>query len=44
MDLVARLCSEVIVMAEGRVLGRGAPAEMARDPRVVDAYLGGAAA
>jgi len=44
MDLVARLCSEVIVMAEGRVLGRGAPAAMARDPRVIEAYLGGAAA
>ncbi len=44
MDLVARLCGEVIVMAEGRVLGRGAPAAMARDPRVVEAYLGGALA
>ncbi|MBZ9938317.1 ABC transporter ATP-binding protein [Mesorhizobium sp. BR1-1-16] len=44
MDLVARLCGEVIVMAEGRVLGRGAPQVMARDPRVVEAYLGGAAA
>ncbi|SHE86569.1 branched-chain amino acid transport system ATP-binding protein [Kaistia soli DSM 19436] len=44
MDLVARLCGEVIVMAEGRVLGRGAPEVMARDPRVVDAYLGGAVA
>ena len=44
MDLVARLCGEVIVMAEGRVLGRGAPEVMARDPRVVEAYLGGAVA
>ncbi|MCX5515054.1 ABC transporter ATP-binding protein [Kaistia algarum] len=44
MDLVGRLCGEVIVMAEGRVLGRGAPSEMARDPRVVEAYLGGAPA
>ncbi len=44
MDLVARLCGEVIVMAEGRVLGRGTPVAMARDPRVIEAYLGGALA
>ncbi len=44
MDLVARLCGEVVVMAEGRVLGRGAPEAMARDPRVIEAYLGGVVA
>ena len=41
MDMVARLCGRVIVMASGRRLGEGAPAEVARDPAVIEAYLGG---
>ncbi len=41
MDLVARLCRTVFVMAGGRVLAEGAPGEVIRDPRVVEAYLGG---
>ena len=44
MDLVARLCRHVLVMAAGRVLFEGTPAEAIRDPRVIDAYLGGGAA
>ncbi len=44
MDLIARLCDPVIVMALGRVLTRGRMAEIRADPRVVEAYLGGAAA
>jgi branched-chain amino acid transport system ATP-binding protein len=43
MDLVARLCSRVLVMVEGRLLVEGAPGEVTRDPRVIEAYLGGAA-
>lgn len=42
MDMVARLCSRVLVMAEGRVLAEGPPEAVTRDPRVVEAYLGGA--
>jgi branched-chain amino acid transport system ATP-binding protein len=42
MDLIARLCSKVFVMAEGRLLCQGTPAQVAGDPRVIDAYLGGA--
>ena len=40
MDMVARLCSRVVVMAAGRLLAAGPPAEVARDPAVVGAYLG----
>ncbi|HUG63496.1 MAG TPA: ABC transporter ATP-binding protein [Methylomirabilota bacterium] len=43
MDMVARLCGRVLVMASGRVLAEGRPEEVARDRRVVEAYLGGAA-
>jgi branched-chain amino acid transport system ATP-binding protein len=44
MDLIARLCRHVYVMAAGRNLCEGPPAAVTRDPRVIDAYLGGAAA
>ncbi len=44
MDMVARLCSRALVMVEGRLLCEGAPREVTRDPRVIEAYLGGAAA
>ena len=40
MDMVARLCSRVVVMAAGRLLAAGPPTEVARDPAVVGAYLG----
>lgn len=43
MDLVASLCKPVMVMAQGRLLTQGDPAEVLRDPRVVEAYLGDAA-
>jgi len=42
MDLIARLCRKVIVMAGGRFLCEGTPQQVAGDPRVIDAYLGGA--
>ncbi len=40
MDLIARLCDPVIVMAEGKVLMQGKMAEIRRDERVIEAYLG----
>ena len=43
MEMVSRLCSRVVVMAGGRFLTEGAPNDIARDPAVVDAYLGGVA-
>ena len=44
MDMIARLCDPVIVMAEGRVLTEGTIDAVRADPRVIEAYLGGAAA
>jgi branched-chain amino acid transport system ATP-binding protein len=38
---VQRLCSDVIVMAEGRVLTRGSVADVREDQRVIEAYFGG---
>jgi branched-chain amino acid transport system ATP-binding protein len=43
MEMVARLCSHVFVMASGRMLCEGRPGEVAEDPRVIEAYLGGGA-
>jgi branched-chain amino acid transport system ATP-binding protein len=43
MEMVSQLCSRVVVMAGGRLLTEGAPDDIARDPAVVDAYLGGVA-
>jgi ABC-type branched-subunit amino acid transport system ATPase component len=40
MPLVMRLCDPVIVLDRGRKIAEGAAAEMQRDPRVLDAYLG----
>jgi branched-chain amino acid transport system ATP-binding protein len=44
MDLVMRLCNPVIVMTAGRILTEGPPEAVRRDPRVLDAYLGGGGA
>jgi branched-chain amino acid transport system ATP-binding protein len=41
MDLVMNLCDPVIVMSEGRRLMEGHPEVVLRDPRVLEAYLGG---
>lgn len=40
MDLIARLCDPVIVMAEGTVLTSGTMAEIRRNEAVLEAYLG----
>jgi branched-chain amino acid transport system ATP-binding protein len=44
MDLIARLCDPVVVMAEGSVLTQGSMAEIRANTAVIDAYLGGGAA
>jgi branched-chain amino acid transport system ATP-binding protein len=44
MDLVMSLCRPILVMAQGKLLTTGTAEEVSRDPRVIDAYLGGAIA
>jgi len=40
MDIVARICDPVVVMAQGATLMSGSFAQIAADPRVQNAYLG----
>lgn len=40
MDFVMSLCTRVVVMAEGKVLAMGTPAEVRANPAVIEAYLG----
>jgi branched-chain amino acid transport system ATP-binding protein len=40
MDLVMRVCDEVVVLDFGEVIAAGSPDEVRADPAVADAYLG----
>jgi branched-chain amino acid transport system ATP-binding protein len=40
MDVIMALAEDVIVLASGRVISRGAPAAVLSDEKVVEAYLG----
>jgi ABC-type branched-subunit amino acid transport system ATPase component len=40
VEFVTNLCDRVVVLDQGRKLAEGTPAEIHRDPRVLEAYLG----
>jgi branched-chain amino acid transport system ATP-binding protein len=40
MEVVFEIADDITVMAQGAILARGSPAEIAADERVREAYLG----
>jgi branched-chain amino acid transport system ATP-binding protein len=42
MDIITGICDRMLVLSYGEVIGAGIPREVIADPRVVQAYLGGA--
>ena len=44
LRLIMRLCDRIIVLDSGTVIASGQPADIAKNPRVIEAYVGRQAA
>jgi branched-chain amino acid transport system ATP-binding protein len=42
MDIITGICDRMLVLSYGEVIGSGVPRDVIADPRVIQAYIGGA--